>query len=110
MSQLAEIAHFVVYVTCPTLQEAESLARIVVSEKLAACANLVPRVKSFYWWEGSVQEDHEVLLVIKTRQQKLSALEARVKQLHSYTVPEFIAMPISHGSPEYLHWITENTP
>lgn len=110
MSPFLGIAHFVVYVTCPTLQEAESLARIVVAEKLAACANLVPQVKSFYWWEGAVQEDAEVLLVMKTREEKLLALESRVKQLHSYTVPEFIAMPILHGSREYLHWITENTP
>lgn len=99
----------VVYVTCPDLALAQSIAEAVVSEKLAACVNIVPQVSSVFFWQGQVQKESEALLVIKTVRERLPGLEARVKALHSYTVPEFIALPVIAGSQAYLDWVDENT-
>lgn len=99
----------VVYVTCATVAEAEGIAHAVVSEKLAACVNIVPSLTSVYFWEGSVQRETECLLIIKTVVERLDALETRIKALHSYTVPEFIVLPVVSGSHEYLAWVGQNT-
>lgn len=97
----------VVYVTCPTLALAEGIGEALVTEKLAACVNLIPQVHSIYTWEGMVQKESETLMVIKTLAEKLGTLEERIKSLHSYSVPEFIALPILEGSKDYLDWIRE---
>ena len=95
----------VIYVTVGKLDEAEHIARTLIDEQLAACVNLIPQVRSFYRWEGAVQDDAEILLIIKTIEPHLEALEARVNELHSYDVAEFIALPVTSGSQAYLSWL-----
>jgi periplasmic divalent cation tolerance protein len=94
--------------TCRSPEQAARLAQELVSRRLAACVNVVPSVRSFYWWDNRVQEDNEVLLVIKTRVELLPQLQAALHELHSYDVPEFIVLPIVDGSPAYLDWIDAN--
>ena len=97
----------VVLVTAGSSAEGERLARALVDERLAACVNRIAGVQSVYRWEGKVEESTEELLVIKTRAQLFTALEKRIKELHSYGVPEVIALPIIDGSEGYLHWLGE---
>ena len=80
-----------------------------MEERLAACANMVSPLRSIYRWEGKIWDEKEWLLIIKTQQSKFEDLAKRVKALHSYSVPEIIALPITEGSPAYLNWIEENT-
>lgn len=95
----------VVLVTAPDAETAARIARALVGEGLAACANLVPGVRSIYRWEGAVQDDAEVLLVLKTSRSRCPALAARVKDLHPYELPEVIALPVEGGSEAYLAWV-----
>jgi periplasmic divalent cation tolerance protein len=96
----------VVLVTCGTLTEARLIARSVVSKRLAACVNLVlSPVDSYYTWKGKLENACEYLLVIKTIAKRLPALEKEVKRLHTYDLPEFLALPISAGSNKYLSWL-----
>jgi periplasmic divalent cation tolerance protein len=98
--------YVVVLVTCGSRAEAQRIAREVVTRRLAACTNLLEaRVQSVYRWKGKVEKAAEFLLLIKTSAARLPALEAEVKRLHSYDVPEFIALPILAGSPAYLRWL-----
>lgn len=99
----------VVFVTAPPKGGEVELAQTLVTEGLAACVNLVPKVRSFYQWEGKLQDDSEVLLIIKTRASRYEALEARVRELHPYAVPEIIALEIQKGQPDYLAWLTAGT-
>ena len=100
----------IVLVTCPSLALARKIARAVVERRLAACVNVVRSpVESFYAWKGRLESAREHLLLIKTTAQRLSGLEREVKRLHTYAVPEFIALPITGGSPEYLAWLGETT-
>jgi periplasmic divalent cation tolerance protein len=99
---------FVVLVTCPTAAEARRIARAVVDSKLAACVNILPgSVQSIYRWKGKVESARERLLLIKTSGKRLQKLQAAVERMHSYDMPEFIAIPISAGSREYLDWLDE---
>jgi len=98
----------VVYVTVGQTEEAETIASVVVGENLCACVNMVPNVRSFYRWDGKVQDDVEHLLIIKTLECHLEALYQRIRELHSYEVPEFIALPIEQGSADYLNWLHES--
>jgi len=97
----------IVYVTAGSAEEADRLAQSLVSEKLAACVNRVKGVRSVYRWQGEVEQSDEELLIIKSRKNLLPALQKRVRELHSYSVPEIIAIPILAGSPEYLKWLHE---
>lgn len=97
----------VVFVTAGSTAEGERLARALVEERLAACVNRIAAVQSVYRWEGKVEESTEELLVIKTRADRFAALEKRVRELHSYSVPEVIALPIMNGSEAYLKWLGE---
>jgi periplasmic divalent cation tolerance protein len=100
--------YMVVLVTCGSRAESQRIAREIVSRRLAACANLLESpVQSIYRWKGKVERAREFLLLIKTSAARLGALEAEVKRLHSYDVPEFIALPILAGSPEYLRWLND---
>ena len=99
----------VVLVTCAHEREARRIARAVVEARLAACVNeFAWPVRSLYRWKGKVEQAREVLLLMKSSRKKLAALRAMVTRLHSYEVPEFIALPISEGSPAYLRWINES--
>jgi periplasmic divalent cation tolerance protein len=102
------MSHIVVFVTVGSTKEAARIGRTVVEERLAACANLVSAVASTYWWQGNIEQADEVLLILKTRQELLQAVTARVRSLHSYTVPEVIALPIVAGNPAYLAWIDDS--
>lgn len=96
----------VVLVTCASRREARRIARSVVTLRLAACVNVVDApVRSLYRWKGKMEESREILLVMKSSRARLPALEAEVKRLHSYEVPEFIALPIVAGSEKYLAWV-----
>jgi uncharacterized protein involved in tolerance to divalent cations/8-oxo-dGTP pyrophosphatase MutT (NUDIX family) len=99
----------VIFVTVGSAAEGDRLARALVEERLAACVNRLPSVQSVYRWEGKVEESAEELLVIKTRKILFPALEKRVRELHSNTVPEIIALPIIAGSEPYLNWLEEQT-
>ena len=99
---------FVVLVTCANAGEARRIARAAVDSRLAACANILPGVvTSIYRWKGKVEIAHERLLFIKTSRKRLAELQAAVERLHSYAVPEFIAVPITGGSPAYTAWLQE---
>src|SRR6476620_7143695 len=97
----------VVYVTAGSAAEAENLAHTLVSEKLAACVNRIRSVQSTYRWQGQIEQSDEELLIIKTRKELFPALEKRVRELHSYSVPEIIAVPLVGGSAGYLAWLQE---
>lgn len=98
-----------VLVTAPNEDEAASIAKAVVGERLAACCNIIPKVRSIYTWEDKVCDEPEVLCVFKTRKSLFGELRNRVVELHSYDVPEVVAMDISVGSPAYLKWVGEVT-
>ncbi|MBI3856982.1 MAG: divalent-cation tolerance protein CutA [Planctomycetes bacterium] len=97
------------FVTCKDRRQAGRIARTLVREKLAACVNVVPGVASIYRWEGRIEEGREVLLLVKSRAALSKKLAARVKELHSYSVPEVLTLPIASGHPDYLRWIREST-
>ncbi len=99
----------VVLVTTPTQERAAEIARAVVEERLAACGNVVPGLRSIYRWEGRVQDDAEALLVLKTTRARFEALRDRVLALHPYEVPEVIALAVDAGSAPYLAWIAAET-
>ncbi|MDP2168585.1 MAG: divalent-cation tolerance protein CutA [Thermodesulfovibrionales bacterium] len=99
----------VVFVTAPSEEEAAKMARALVEERLAACVNIIKGIRSIYRWEGKIVDDAEALMVIKTKKALFDALIKRVKELHAYSVPEVIAMPIAAGSEDYLGWLAEAT-
>ncbi|HXZ13353.1 MAG TPA: divalent-cation tolerance protein CutA [Candidatus Sulfotelmatobacter sp.] len=98
----------VVLVTCGSAKEARRIARALVEERLAACGNILEApVRSIYRWKGKVEAAGEFLLVIKSSRKRFAALEREVKRLHSYDVPDIIALPIVMGSSDYLRWVAE---
>ena len=100
--------YIVIFVTCVSAAQAKKIASALVSKKLAACVNIVPAVRSLFWWQGKVDKAAETLLIIKSKRSAFSRIAKLVKSLHSYTVPEVIAMPIVAGNKEYLEWIDES--
>ena len=101
--------NFVVLVTCNSVKEGRKIGRALVEARLAACVNVLQTpIESIYRWKGSVDTAKEFLLIIKTSRARLKALEAAVKRLHSYDVPEIIALPIERGSRDYLAWLSES--
>jgi len=97
----------VVLSTCGSEAEAESLARALVEERLAACVNVVRGVRSVYRWQGAVEAADEVLLVIKSTADRFPDLREKLQKLHSYEVPEVVAIPVADGTESYLRWIDE---
>jgi len=95
--------------TAPDAETAAKLGRALVSEHLAACVNVIPGLRSFYEWEGEVQDDEEVQLFIKTRASRTAELRARLSELHPYDVPEILFLTIRGGSEEYLDWLRQCT-
>ena len=98
----------IVLTTESTLDEANKLGRTLVEEQLVACATLLPAVQSIYWWEGQIQSAPETMVLLKTSAEKLEALEKRLRELHSYRVPEFLVVPVEHGSATYMEWMLKS--
>jgi len=98
-----------VLITAASQEEADKIARTLLAERLAACVNILPEVRSLFSWENKLSEEKEALLVVKSRRPLFRQMVLRVKALHSYTVPEIIAIPIVEGSASYLKWIHEVT-
>jgi periplasmic divalent cation tolerance protein len=95
---------YIVLATAPE-SEAERLARSLVESRLAACVNVASGLTSFYWWKGSLEESRESLLIIKTTEEALEGLIARLREMHPYELPEIIAVPVEAGLEEYLDWV-----
>jgi len=98
-----------VLVTAPDLKTARILAKTALRAKLIACANLVPKIESHFWWRGKIESGAEVLLVLKTQKSKLAALEKLILARHPYDTPEFLVLPVTAGSEKYLAWLAEQT-
>ena len=96
-------------VTASSVDEAAKIGRAVVSKRLAACANIIHPIRSIYRWKGRIEDEKEVLMFIKTKKVLFERLQECVKELHSYSVPEVIALPILEASPSYLAWLEEET-
>ena len=99
----------IVFVTAGNEEEAAKIGRTLVKERLGACANIVPRVRSIYRWKGEIYDEQECLIIIKTRTSLFPALEKRVKELHNYEVPEIISFPVARGLPQYIEWVLGET-
>ena len=97
------------YVTAGSHDEALTIGRTVVQERLAACANVLDGVSSIYWWQGALEQAGEVVVILKTRAELVERLTARIRELHSYECPCVVALPIAAGNPEYLDWIAGET-
>ena len=101
-------AFTLVLVTAPDLKIARRLAQAALQARLIACANLVPKVESHYWWQGKLESGAEILLILKTRRANLRKLEALVLAEHPYDTPEFVALGLHSGSAKYLAWLAES--
>jgi periplasmic divalent cation tolerance protein len=99
----------VVFITASNEDEAVRISRGLVEAGLAGCVNVVRNIRSIYRWQGKIEDEAEVLMIAKTRQNLFSKLSEKVKELHSYSVPEIIALPIVEGSEDYLNWLKEVT-
>jgi len=100
---------FVVLSTFPNPDKAAEIARALVDERLAACVNIVPAIRSIYRWQGAVSDDTETLAVIKTTRERYADLAARLRALHPYEVPEILALDVEAGHPAYVAWVEEQT-
>ena len=97
-----------VLVTCASVKEADYVAGILLNRKLVSCANILPGIRSKFRWKGNIEKAEEVLIMAKTRASKFAALDKEVRRVHSYEVPEIIALPIISGSKKYLSWIADS--
>ena len=104
-----DVETVLVYVTAKDNAEAKMIARAVVGERLAACANVLGSIDSVYWWQGRVCEDNEVALLLKTSSERESELINRIKELHSYECPCVVCLPIADGNRDFLNWIAAET-
>lgn len=95
----------VVLSTCSTPEDAEGLARALVAERLAACVNVVPQIRSFYRWKGEIESADEFLLIIKSSRELFEELKAEIEKRHAYEVPEVLAVPVVAGAENYLNWL-----
>jgi len=100
--------YIVIFITARNRIEAKKISSLLIKNKLAACVTIVKAIESFFWWKNKVDTAKEVLLIVKTKKDKFERIVRLVKSLHSYSVPEIIAMPIIGGSKEYLNWINES--
>ncbi len=98
-----------IYVTAPSAAEAKKIADAVVADRLAACANIIPGMHSVYHWQGKIEEADETVIIFKTRATLFQAVEARVKELHKYSAPCIVALPVENGSKPYIDWILAET-
>ncbi|MBA4148644.1 MAG: divalent-cation tolerance protein CutA [Verrucomicrobia bacterium] len=105
---MAKSQHCVVLVTAPDSTVARQIARSALEHRLIACASLVPKIESLYWWEGKIEKGNEVLLLLKTHRDKLVELEKHVLKHHPYDTPEFVVLKIAGGNKRYLAWLSES--
>ena len=103
------MTYVIAYVTARDQDEAKRIGEAIVREKLAACANIIPVIHSIYWWKGSIEEEKECLLLLKTKKTLVPKLIKRVKELHSYDVPCVDIIPVTDGNKEYFKWVEEVT-
>jgi periplasmic divalent cation tolerance protein len=101
--------HIQVFISCQDRIEAKKLVETLLADQIIACAQILPAVESFYRWQGQIAHDRECLLLLKTQQRHFADIEQVVNKLHSYDVPEIIAVPLVDGSTKYLKWIDEQT-
>jgi len=97
-----------IYITTSGEEESKKIAKILLEERIAACANIIPSMMSFYWWEGEIEEDNESILLLKTRSDKLDILIRRVKDIHSYDLPCILEISVQNGSEDYLQWLEDS--
>ena len=100
--------YIIIFITSSSGREARKIAKELLNEKLIACANIIDGVSSFFWWKGNVDRASESLMLIKTTKKNFAQVKKVVKKLHSYEVPEIIALPIAEGEKKYLNWISES--
>jgi periplasmic divalent cation tolerance protein len=98
-----------VFTTLPSADKAAELAKLLVNERLVACANLLPAIRSIYRWQGELHDENEVLVLLKTRAEHLERLKLRILEVHPYEVPEVLAVPIESGYQPYLDWLAGET-
>ena len=102
---MKEASEIVVFITIDTKEEAQKIAKVLLAQRKAACVNIIPGVSSLFWWEDKLDSAQESLLIVKTKASVLNEVIGLVKEIHSYDVPEIIAMPIVGGNQDYLEWI-----
>jgi periplasmic divalent cation tolerance protein len=110
-SSLPEMADDILlaFSTFPDLETARRIARRLVTENFAACANIIPAIESIYRWQGKIEQGNETLVLFKTTAARSAAFQEQLKSLHPYDVPEIIFLPLTAGLPEYLRWVVDNT-
>ena len=94
-----------VYITTSGEEESKKIGRTIVEERLAGCVNIIPTIKSLYWWKGEIEDDNESILIVKTKVSNIENIIKRVKEIHSYENPAILAIPIINGSKEYLDYL-----
>lgn len=99
----------IIITTTSSIEEAKKLAHSLVENKLAACANIIPKIISVYNWKNQINEDEEYLLLIKTKEKNFEQVKEKIKELHSYELPEIIMIPVQNGLNDYLDWINKET-
>jgi periplasmic divalent cation tolerance protein len=108
VSMISAKSYSIVLVTAPDLRTARRLAKAALTRRLVACANLIPKLESHYWWKGKIETGSEVLMLLKTKSSKLSALEKLILAEHPYDTPEFIAVTINRGNRRYVNWLSNS--
>jgi periplasmic divalent cation tolerance protein len=98
-----------IYITAGNRDEARVIGKALVSERLAACVNIIDNINSMYWWQGEIQDDREVILIAKTKKSLIPELIEKVKTIHSYDCPCVVSLPIVDGNKEFLEWVAEET-
>ena len=103
------MSYSILFVTCPDSRSARKISDSLLKKKLVACVNILPVIKSEYWWKGKIESHSEVLMITKAKTKLYDVIEKEVKKLHPYTVPEILAFKIDKGNKDYLDWISEVT-
>jgi len=98
-----------IYITAGSVKEARTIGNKLVSDRLAACVNIIDNVSSMYWWEGEIQDDKEVILIAKTKESLVPELVEKVRSMHSYSCPCIVSLPILNGNKAFLDWVVEET-
>jgi periplasmic divalent cation tolerance protein len=99
----------IVLVTAANSEEAAKISEVLVKTHLVACATVIPAVQSIYWWEGGLSKDQESMILLKTTRSRYSELEKTIREMHSYKVPEILAVPVTEGSLDYMRWVKSET-